>query len=227
MDEVELFIDGKSVGVLSKSKPLRSGLLPDAHGEGRADGYEPDGPRQETVYPGQDSTVTIKILIRGAQTAVVASSKRASSFTRKASSRTTKAAEHMESAFRQDPPIARPRITWASLQRAVRSGKASSISRSHRDRSRLSEATRITRYALDTGNIDEAIRQLNTVLCGNESRDGARDAGAGLPVEGALSAIDRGGAQSVKLAPECEPYFGGGQLRLSDQYRAKRLMPLI
>ena len=26
-------------------------------------GYEPDGPREETVYPGQESTVTLKILI--------------------------------------------------------------------------------------------------------------------------------------------------------------------
>lgn len=64
-DEVEVFVDGKSAGVASKGQPLRiPGLRPGAHQiQGVKMGYEPDGPREEMVYPGQESTVKIQILI--------------------------------------------------------------------------------------------------------------------------------------------------------------------
>jgi len=64
-DEVEVFVDGKSAGVVSKGSPLRlPGLRPGAHQiQGVKMGYEPDGPREEMVYPGQESTVKIQILI--------------------------------------------------------------------------------------------------------------------------------------------------------------------
>ena len=65
MDGVEVFVDGKSAGVVNKGTPLRlPGLQPGVHTvKGVHLGYEPDGPREETVYPGQESTVTLKILI--------------------------------------------------------------------------------------------------------------------------------------------------------------------
>ncbi|HEY1495921.1 MAG TPA: caspase family protein, partial [Candidatus Solibacter sp.] len=65
MDGVEVFVDGKTVGVLDKGKSTSvPGLTPGEHTvQGVKMGYEPDGPRQETVYPGQDSTVRIRILI--------------------------------------------------------------------------------------------------------------------------------------------------------------------
>ena len=65
MDGVEAFVDGKSVGVVNKGVPLRlPGLRPGVHTvKGVRMGYEPDGPREETVYPGQESTVTLKIAI--------------------------------------------------------------------------------------------------------------------------------------------------------------------
>ena len=65
MDDVEVFIDGKSSGTVSKGKTLNvPGLQPGEHTvKGVHMGYEPDGPRQETVYPGQESTVSLKILI--------------------------------------------------------------------------------------------------------------------------------------------------------------------
>src|SRR5579883_2305639 len=65
MDGVEFFLDGKSLGVVNKDKPLTlPGLAPGAHTiKGVKMGYEPDGPREETVYPGQQTTVTIRILI--------------------------------------------------------------------------------------------------------------------------------------------------------------------
>ncbi len=65
IDGVELFVDGISRGVLTKSAPLRlPGLKTGNHTiQGVKTGYEPDGPRDEMVYPGQESTVSIKILI--------------------------------------------------------------------------------------------------------------------------------------------------------------------
>ena len=65
MDGVEVFVDGKSAGTINKEKPLRlPGLLPGVHTvKAVRMGYEPDGPREETVYPGQETTVSIRITI--------------------------------------------------------------------------------------------------------------------------------------------------------------------
>lgn len=65
LDGVEVFVDGKSQGTVNKDKPLRlPGLAPGAHTvQGVRQGYQPDGPREETVYPGQDTTVTLRISI--------------------------------------------------------------------------------------------------------------------------------------------------------------------
>lgn len=65
MDGVEVFVDGKSQGTVSPGKPLRlPGLTPGVHTiQGVRMGYEPDGPREETVYPGQETTVTLRIAI--------------------------------------------------------------------------------------------------------------------------------------------------------------------
>src|SRR5450631_2281327 len=65
MDGVEVFVDGKTIGVLDKGKPVSApGLAPGEHTvQGVKMGYEPDGPRQEMVYPGQESPVKIRILI--------------------------------------------------------------------------------------------------------------------------------------------------------------------
>ena len=65
MDDVEVFLDGVSKGMVSKGKPLSvPGLTPGEHSvKGVRQGYEPDGPRQEMVYPGEDATVSLKITI--------------------------------------------------------------------------------------------------------------------------------------------------------------------
>ena len=65
MDGVEVFVDGKSQGVVSRGKPLRlPGITPGVHViQGVRKGYEPDGPREETVYPGRETTVTLRIVI--------------------------------------------------------------------------------------------------------------------------------------------------------------------
>src|SRR5262249_23031419 len=65
MDGVEVFVDSISQGMVNKSTPLRlPGIAPGQHTiQGVHLGYEPDGPRQENVYPGQETTVSLKIAI--------------------------------------------------------------------------------------------------------------------------------------------------------------------
>ncbi|MFN0171792.1 MAG: caspase family protein [Bryobacteraceae bacterium] len=65
MDGVEVFLDGRSVGMADKAKPLvLPGLTPGVKLiKAVHRGYEPAGPREETVYPGQRTTVTLKLLI--------------------------------------------------------------------------------------------------------------------------------------------------------------------
>lgn len=65
MDNVEVFVDGKSVGVVNKGTPLRlPGIQPGVHQvKGVHMGYEPDGPREEIVYPGQDTTISFKMRV--------------------------------------------------------------------------------------------------------------------------------------------------------------------
>lgn len=65
MDGVEVFVNGNSVGVVNKAAPLRLPGLPPGAVTIKAVkmGYEPDGPREEMIYPGQESTVSVKIMI--------------------------------------------------------------------------------------------------------------------------------------------------------------------
>jgi tetratricopeptide (TPR) repeat protein len=65
MDDVEVWLDGKNLGMFKKGIPQRfPGLTPGPHTlKGAHQGYEPDGPREEQIYPGQDTAVAIRILI--------------------------------------------------------------------------------------------------------------------------------------------------------------------
>ncbi len=65
MDNTEVWVDGKSVGTVRKGASLKlPGIAPGSHTiKGVHLGYEPDGPREQQVYPGQDSTVSLHILI--------------------------------------------------------------------------------------------------------------------------------------------------------------------
>lgn len=63
MDTTTILVDGKDYGIVNKGGSLRTpGLPPGIHTvQGVHSGYEPDGPREESVYPGLERTVTINI----------------------------------------------------------------------------------------------------------------------------------------------------------------------
>jgi tetratricopeptide (TPR) repeat protein len=106
-DGVEVFVNGKSVGVVDKAKPLRlPGIPPGAVTvKGVKMGFEPDGPREETVYPGQEATVSIKIMIprRRPRAAVDKFDEALEEYNKGGQPAYRRAAELFEAAFKLDP----------------------------------------------------------------------------------------------------------------------------
>lgn len=171
MDNVEVTIDGKSVGVVNKASALRlPGIQPGMHTiQGNHLGYLPDGPREEEVYPGQETTVSIRILIaRQRKKAAVDFFNHGLEYYNKGFEQNYKVAvEDFKNALQIDPTYSQAALF---LGRAYRSlydfdtanqyfKKAIDIDPDYLD-ARVSYAGGL----LDTGDFDEAIRQLNFVL---------------------------------------------------------------
>lgn len=170
-DGVEVFVDNKSIGVLPKGKPFAvPGLAPGQHTvKGVKMGYEPDGPRQETVYPGSDSAVSIKILIprHHDKAAADALDKGVEYYQKGDAANYRKAAEQFEKAFQLDPTYSQAAyylgLTDSALfdqEKAQRYYKrAIEI-----DPDYLEAHANYAGMLLDIGDVDEAIRQINIVL---------------------------------------------------------------
>ncbi|MGO9260204.1 MAG: tetratricopeptide repeat protein [Bryobacteraceae bacterium] len=171
MDGVEVFVDGKSVGVLDKGKSLRvPGLTPGEHTvKGVKMGYEPVGPRPEVVYPGEESTVSIKVMIaRHRSKAVLDDLDKGLEYYNKGNEDNyKKAAALFEKAFQADPTYSQAAfylgLTYNALFDEDKSQqyyqKAIAI-----DPDYLEAHADYAGMLLDTGDTDEAIRQINTVL---------------------------------------------------------------
>lgn len=170
MDGVEIFVDGVSQGVINKGQPRRlPGLRPGVHTvQGVRQGYEPDGPREEMVYPGQDSTVTIKILIqRRRPRAAVEHLEQGLEFYNKGFAENyKKAAEHFEKALAADPAYSQASLylgrTYNSLFEMQKS-EAAFRRAIEIDKDYTEARVSLAGMLLDKGAIDEAIRQLNIV----------------------------------------------------------------
>jgi tetratricopeptide (TPR) repeat protein len=170
LDGVEVFLDGKSVGVLNKSQPLRlPGLAPGSHTvQGVKMGYEPDGPREETVYPGQEKTVSIRIMILRRRTKAASDlfDKGLESYNKGFEENYRKAAENLEKALLADPKYSQAALylgrTYNALfdeQKAQQAfKKAIEI-----DPDYLEARASFAGMLLDIGDADEAIRQLTVV----------------------------------------------------------------
>ncbi len=167
MDGVEVFLDGEPQGRADKDRPLRlPGLQPGVHTvRGVKMGYEPDGPREETVYPGREKTVSLKILFpRRPNKAAVKEFERGLEFYERGFEKNyLKAAERFQEALRLDPDYS---------QAALYLGRARSTAFEYESaREAYERAIKIdpdyldARAAfggmlLDVGDADEAIRQL-------------------------------------------------------------------
>lgn len=170
MDGVEVFVDGQSAGVVNKAAALRlPGIAPGAHTvQGVHMGYEPDGPRQEEVYPGQETTVTLRILIaRNRNHAAVEHFNQGLELYNKGFEENyRKAAGEFEEALKIDPKYSQAALYGGRAYNALYEDRpalelfkvAISI-----DPDYLEARSSYAGALLDAGDMDEAIRQLNVV----------------------------------------------------------------
>lgn len=228
MDGVEVFVDGASVGVVNKSMPLRlPGLRPGAHTiQGVKMGYEPDGPRDETVYPGREATVSIKILIarRRNKAAVDELNDGLKDYNKGGADNYRAAVAHFQKALQIDSKYSQAALYLgraynslfdeANSQAAFK--KAIAIDPDYLE-ARVSYAGAL----LDSGAVDEAIRQLNEVTQRDKSNAMALYLQAQAFRMKALypQSIDSARA-AIKLTPNvAEPHLWLAEsLRLSGKY---------
>lgn len=170
MDGVEVWVDGKSAGVVSKGAALRlPGISPGVHTiKGVHLGYEPDGPREEQVYPGQDTTVSVRILIqrRANRSAVEEFDKGIEFYNKGYEANYRKAVEHFQAALTIDPKFSQALVYLGRAQSALYENDKAVASLSaavELDPDYQEARSSYAAVLLDSGNLDEAIRQLNVV----------------------------------------------------------------
>jgi tetratricopeptide (TPR) repeat protein len=171
MDGVELYVDNNAAGVLKKGEPFRlPGLPPGAHTiKAVKMGYEPDGPREEMVYPGQESTVKINILIlrRRNKSAVDAFDKGLESYSKGFLQNYRKAEEQFRRALQVDPQYSAAALYLGrTLNALYEQEKAEAAFRQaiEIDPDYLEARASYGGMLLDIGNVDESIRQLNFIV---------------------------------------------------------------
>ena len=175
MDGVEVFVDGKSAGVVNQGTPLRlPGLQPGVHTvRGVHMGYEPDGPREETVYPGQESTVSLKILIvrRRPHAAVEQFDKGLDLYNKGTPENYRKAVECFQAALAADSNYSQAALYLGRVYRDLfQEDEAEKALRRaiEIDPDYLEARATLGGMLLDKGALDESIRQLNVVVQRNE-----------------------------------------------------------
>ncbi len=171
MNGVEIFLDSKTQGVVNKDRPLRlPGLPAGVHIiQGIKMGYEPDGPREITVYPGQDITVTIKILIPVVhpKKAVDYFQRGLEYYTRGDANNYKKAAAEFSRALDVYPNYSQAALFLGRTYNALfEQDKAEQYMRRaiEIDRDYMEARASLGGMLLDIGDVDESIRQLNAVI---------------------------------------------------------------
>lgn len=171
MDGVELFVDGKSAGIVNKSAPLTlPGLTPGTHViQGVHLGYEPDGPRDEMVYPGQETTVSLKILIprRRPKAAVDHFDKGIEFYTKGQEANYQKATSEFQQALAIDPQYSSAALYLGRSYNALfdeRQAEKYFRQAIEIDPDYQEARASFGGMLLDTGNYDEAVRQLTVVV---------------------------------------------------------------
>ncbi len=232
MDGVEFFLDGKSLGVVNKDKPLTlPGLAPGAHTiKGVKMGYEPDGPREETVYPGQQTTVTIRILIaRRRNRAAADALDRGLEFYNKGYAQNyKKAVEEFQKALSLDPSYSQAALYLARAYNALfDEANAEKYFRKaiEIDPDYLEAHASFGGMLLDIGNTDEAIRQFETVLRRQPDNVLAlTNLAQAYRMKGLYAESVDSARKAAKLAPQyAEPHMWMAEsLRLSGKYQDSR-----
>jgi tetratricopeptide (TPR) repeat protein len=146
------------------------GLLPGAHTiKGVHQGYEPDGPREEQVYPGQETTVSLHILIARTRNkaAVDLLDKGIEAYQRGSAENYQKAVDLLQQAVSIDPKYSTAYVYLGRVERALyEDDKAIDAFRRaiEIDPDYMEARSSYAGALLDQGNLDEAVRQLDVVI---------------------------------------------------------------
>ena len=170
LDGTEVWVDGKSVGVVNKNQSLRHpGLPPGAHTiKGVHQGYEPDGPRDEQVYPGQESTVSLRVLIPRMRNkaAVDLLDKGIEAYQNGSQENYQKAVGLLQQAIAVDPNYSTAYVYLGRVEGALlEESKATEAFRRaiEIDPDYMDARSSYAAVLLDQGDLDEAVRQLDVV----------------------------------------------------------------
>jgi len=209
MDDTEVWLDGKSLGVFKKGVPQRfPGITPGPHTiRGAHEGYAPDGPREEQIYPGQDTTVSIRILIARQRNhaAVEVFNQGLERYNKGFEANYKLAAADFEKALSIDPQYSQAALYLGRAKHALYQDddaikalkQAIEIDPEYLE-ARLSYAA----VLLDTGDLDEAIRQLDSVTKRDTSNGMAWYLQSQAYVrKGSYSQAVDSGEQAVKYTP--------------------------
>ncbi|MCW5965131.1 MAG: caspase family protein [Bryobacterales bacterium] len=222
-DGVEVFLNNKSVGVVNKDEPLRlPGLPPGMHTVKAVKmGFEPDGPREEVVYPGQEKTVTIKIVIprRRNRAAVDKFESGLEKYNRGYAKNYQSAVVDFQQALALDPKYSQAALYLARTYNALYDQdkarrffqKAIEI-----DPDYMEARASFAGMLLDTGDLDESIRQLNLVT----QRDKANGMAWYLQAQAyCRKEMFREGIASAKRAIDLTPENGEAHFWLAESQR--------
>ena len=231
-DDVEIFVDGKSAGTASKGNPLRiPGLLPGAHTvKGVKTGYEPAGPRDEMVYPGQESTVKLQILIPRSRpkAAVERFDKGLEYYNKGFEQNYRKAVEQFAEALKMEPTYSQAALYLGRAYHALDDPTNAKIYYEKAiaiDPTYWEARSSYGGLLLDTNSVDEAIRQFDQVLRRNpkDVQTLYLQAQAYRIKEQYKEAIQSARA-AIAISPNiAEPHFWLAEsLRLSDQWDESR-----
>jgi tetratricopeptide (TPR) repeat protein len=169
-EDVDIYIDGKHTGKAGKNSSLQlPGLKPGPHVvQGIRQGYESDGPRVATVFPGNVTTVTIRCTVpaRPKRSAGVHFEHGVEAYNRGYEKNYRGAAKHFEAALSADPNYAEAALFLGRCYNALfeHSKAKDAVDNAIKMRPNYWEAR--TSYAgmlVDLGDLDEAVRQLNQV----------------------------------------------------------------
>jgi uncharacterized caspase-like protein/tetratricopeptide (TPR) repeat protein len=216
MDGVEIFVDGKSAGTINKDKPLRiPGLLPGVHTvKGVRMGYEPDGPREETVYPGQETTVSVRITIarRRPKAALDAFDDGLELYQKGFEKNYRAAAAAFQKALAIDPKYSQAALylgrTYNALYDTEKAKEAFKLA-IEIDPDYAEARASYGGMLLDLGDLDESIRQLNASVVKEPGNSLTHSLLAQAFIrKGALSEGERFARESIKLnAGHAEAHF--------------------
>lgn len=171
MDGVEVFVDDQSRGKIDKGKQLNlPGLTPGKHWvKAVRMGYEPDGPREVVVYPGQPTTVTTRIVIaiRPKKAAVDEFDKGMKFYQNGYEKNYQKAVEHFQNAINLEPKYSKAYLYLARAYNALTEedkAKAAFAKAVEIDPDYAEAHSSFGGMLLDLGDVDQSIRELNRAI---------------------------------------------------------------